>query len=123
MKWKIAESDESDSESGSLSSFGDIVRYTVFIPVRNNNGQEIPHILAEFRRSLTQAGFHGRTVIRRAQGDWKDFETEEIDMVMIDAANDPETLETIKSLAEQVKIEAEQEKIYMSIQPIITYLI
>jgi hypothetical protein len=100
-----------------------MARYTIHVPVNDNNGQEIPHVLEQLRRTLTSAGFDGRTVVRRAQGDWQDYDTEEMDLVMIDAPDTPENLEAIKAAAQGVKLLAGQEAVYITVQQIRTYLI
>ena len=101
----------------------DLARYTIHIPVRDNSGKEIPHVLAKVRETLTASGFPGRTVVRRAQGDWQDFDTEEMDLVMIDAPDDPSTLNTLKTIAQGVKQLAGQEAVYLTVQPLRSYLI
>jgi hypothetical protein len=105
----------------------DLAQYTIFVPVRNNEGKEIPHLLDHVRQTLTQAGFQGRTVIRKAQGDWSgdnhSYDTEEMDLVMVDAGDDPDTLQAIKTVAEGIKQIAGQEAVYITKRPIKTYLV
>jgi hypothetical protein len=104
-----------------------LARYTIYVPVRDNNQREVPHVLDNLRQTLTNAGFPGRTVIRRAQGDWQgdetSYDTEEMDLVMIDAADDPQTLSAIRAAAQGVKDLAGQEAVYMTVHPLRTYLI
>lgn len=105
----------------------DLARYTIHVPVYDNNKSEIPHVLAALRAALTQQGFPGRTVIRKAQGDWDgdetSYDTEEMDLVMIDAPDDPETLNGIIIAAQGVKELAQQENVYVTVQKLTTYLV
>lgn len=113
------DADASPSSSGAQT----MARYTIHVPVRDNSGQEIPHVLAAAREALTQTGFPGRTVFRKAQGDWKDYETEEMDLVMADAPDTPENRQAILDVARKVKDLAEQEAVYVTVQQIDTYLV
>lgn len=114
-----AQPDVQNTDSG----LQNLARYTLHVPVRDNTGKEIPHVLANVRKMMTAAGFHGRTVIRRAQGDWMDLPTEEMDLIMVDAPNAPEILEAMKNIASGVKQLAGQEAVYLTVQPIQGYLI
>jgi hypothetical protein len=105
----------------------EMARYMIHVPIRDNNGQEIPHVLAMLRQTLTNSGFYGRTVLPGAQGDWQGseqgYETEEMAIVMVDADTQPDTLEAIKEAARGVKEAAQQEAVYLTVQPLKTYLI
>jgi hypothetical protein len=107
----------------SVPATAEMARYTIYVPVNDNSGTEIPHVLEQLRRTLTSAGFDGRTVLRRAQGDWQDYDTEEMDLVMIDAPDTPENLNAIKAAAQGVKLLAGQQSVYLTVQPVKTYLI
>jgi len=93
-------------------------RYTIHVPVRDDTGNEIPHVLGNARRALTTAGFHGRTVIRKTQGDYGDFDTQEMDLIMVDAPNDEKTRNAMRALAKGIKHEVNQDAVYLTVQPI-----
>lgn len=104
-----------------------MARWTIHVPVRDNNQQEIPHVLDQARRALGDAGFKGRTVLRHAQGDWQgdeqNYDTEDMDLIMVDAPDSPESEEAIIGVAQLVKAMADQEAVYVTKQAITTYLI
>jgi hypothetical protein len=104
-----------------------LARYTIHVPVTDNNHREIPHVLAALRDTLSRSGFPGRTVLRRAQGDWQgdltSYDTEEMDLVMVDAPDTPENLDAILTAAKGVKELAGQEAVYVTVQPLRTYLV
>ena len=85
--------------------------------------KEIAHVLGAVRQALTQSGFNGRTIIRKAQGDWQDYDTEEMDLVMVDAPDDPATVQKLTVIAQGAKALAQHPAIYMTKQPIETYLV
>jgi hypothetical protein len=105
----------------------DLARFTLSVPLRDLSGREIPHVLAAVRQALSDAGFDGRNVIPLVQGDWKSgtqgYETEDVSMVMIDAENTPENLKAIKMAAQGIKETAGADKVYLTVQPLRTYLI
>lgn len=104
-----------------------MARYIIQVPLKDNNGRDIPHVLSMLRQALTNSGFHGRTVLPLAQGDWSgtpdSYETEEVALVMIDASDDPDTLNAIKEAARGVKEAAQHEAVYLTVQPLRSYLI
>ena len=100
-----------------------LARYTIHVPVRGTDGQEIPHVLAAVRQAMTDTGFPGRLVLRKTQADWREFETEEMDLVMADAPDTPENRQAILQIADQVKELAEQDAIYVTVQQLDTYLV
>lgn len=100
-----------------------MARYTIHLRVHNDSKQEIAHVLGAVRKALTGMGFNGRTVIRRAQGDWKDYDTEEMDLVMVDALDDPQTLQQLMTIGQGAKQLGGQDAIYITKQPIETYLV
>lgn len=104
-----------------------LVRYTIHIPVRDNDKKEIPHVLAAIRQVLSDSGFPGRTVIRKAEGDWTrakgSYDTEEMDLVMVDAPDTPENLQAVLAAAKGAKDLADQEAIYVTTQPLRAYLV
>lgn len=100
-----------------------MARYTIHVPVVDGQKNEIPHVLAAVRQAMTDLGFEGRIVIRRAQGDWKDFDTEEVDLVMTDAPDDPATQQKITTVAQGVKTLAGTDAVYLTKQPITTFLV
>jgi hypothetical protein len=104
-----------------------LARYTVHVPVRDKNQKEIPHILDQLRKALSAAGFPGRTVIRKVQGDWQGdetyYDTEEMDLVLVDAPDSPEVVNAMINAARGVKEASGEEAIYLTVQPITTYLI
>lgn len=104
-----------------------MARWTIHVPVHNNEQREIPHVLDAARRALGDAGFQGRTVIRRAQGDWQgdeyNYDVEEMDLIMVDAPDAPESEEAILGVAQLVKVMADQEAVYVTKQNITTYLV
>lgn len=121
------EEPEQSGSSDVQDQTGQLARYTIYVPVLDNNRREIPHVLNHVRQALTNAGFSGRTVIRKAQGDWQgdeqSYETEEMDLVMVDALDDPQTLEAMKTVAQGIKDLAGQEAVYITVQPLRTYLV
>lgn len=100
-----------------------MARYTIHVPVKNRDKEEIPHVLQGVRKAMTTLGFEGRIVIRRAQGDWQDFDTEEVDLVMTDAPDDPGTQAKIAQIATGAKQLAGVDAIYVTKQPITTILV
>ena len=116
-----------DDTGGDNAQAQQLVRYTIHVPVTDNNHREIPEVLAALRKTLTDSGFPGRTVIRKAQGDWSgestDYDSEETDLVMIDAPDTPENLQAIIAAAKGVKELAGQEAVYVTSQPLQAYLV
>jgi hypothetical protein len=100
-----------------------MARYTIHIPRLDNEKEEIPHVLGAARQALQQAGFDGRTVIPNAQGDWQDYDTEEMALVMVDTDDTPENLQAILQVAAGVKELAKQEAVYVTKTPVETYLV
>ena len=100
-----------------------MARYTIHVPLHDEDKQQIPHVLGAVRKTMTQAGFDGRIVLSPAQGDWKDYDTEDIALVMTDAPDDPTTLQTLMTIAQGAKALAGQPAVYLTKQPIETYLI
>lgn len=109
------------------SSVEQLARYTIHVPVTDNNHREIPHVLAALRQTLSDSGFPGRTVLKNAQGDWQGsetaYDTEERDLVMVDAPDTPENLQAILDAAQGIKDLSGQEAIYVTVQPLRTYLV
>lgn len=105
----------------------ELARYIIHCPLKDSQGREIPHVLGMLRQALTNSGFHGRTVLPLAQGDWAgqsdSYDTSDIALVMVDADTSPETLEAIKQAAKGVKDAAQQETVYLTVQPLKSYLI
>lgn len=116
-----------NSDQDPNSDAQQLSRYTIHVPVYSNDKKEIPHVLAALRDTLTKSGFPGRTVIKKAQGDWSgdaiSYDTEEMDLVMIDAPNTPENLQAILAAAKGVKDLAGQEAVYVTVTPLQTYLV
>lgn len=104
-----------------------LARYTIHVPVRDNTKNEIPHVLAAVRQALSDSGFPGRTVIRKTEGDWTGaegaYDTEEMDLVMVDAPDTDDNLQAIIEAAKGVKELAGQEAVYVTVQPLRTYLV
>lgn len=104
-----------------------MVRYTIHIPVYDNNGREIPHVLDKARRALGDEGFSGRTVIRKAQGDWQgdsqNYDVADMDLVMVDAPDTPEVQSSVMKVARMVKTAVEHDHIYVTKTPITTFLV
>lgn len=105
----------------------ELARYTIHVPVRDNNKNEIPQVLAAVRKALSDSGFPGRTVLRKAEGDWTGaesaYDTEEMDLVMVDAPDNDENLQAILTAAQGVKDAAGQEAVYVTVTPLRTYLV
>lgn len=95
-----------------------LMRYTLHIPVHDKDLNEIPHVLGAVRTAMTQAGLTGRIVVRRAQGDFADGDTRELDLVMVDAPNDPQTQQTILTIAQGASQLTHQSHINVTAQPI-----
>jgi hypothetical protein len=117
-----------DTGSGDTGSGAQqLARYSIHIPVRDNNKNEIPHVLAAVRQALSDSGFPGRTVLRKAEGDWTGaegaYDTEEMDLVMVDAPDTDENLQAILQAAKGVKDLADQEAVYVTVQPLRTYIV
>lgn len=110
-------------DPGSLSVQPPMARYTIHIPVHDSERKEIPHVLGAVRQAMTDAGLEGRTVVRRAQGDWKDNLTHEVDLVMADAPDDPGTLQLIQTIAQGAAQLSGQQAVYVTKSPIQTYLV
>jgi len=115
--------DQSQADLGSESMGAPMARYTIHIPVYSSDKRELAHVLKAVREALTKAGFNGRTVIRKAQGDWQNYDTEEMDLVMVDAPDDPSHLQTLMTIAQGVKALANHPSVYLTKQPIETYLV
>lgn len=105
----------------------DLARYIIHCPLKDNQGREIPHVLGMLRQALTNAGYHGRTVLPLAQGDWAgqsdSYDTSDMALVMVDADTSPETLQAIKEAARGVKQAAQMDTVYLTVQPLKSYLI
>jgi hypothetical protein len=118
---------ESGPDIGPDVSEQQMSRYVIHVPVNDNDMNEIPHVLDATRRALGDAGFQGRTVVRKAQGDWQgdeqNYSTEEMDLVMVDGPDDSTTQEAILGVAMLVKSMAGQEAVYVTKQPITTFLV
>jgi hypothetical protein len=97
-------------------------RYTLHVPMKDNDGRNIPHVLGAVRQTLTYVGLHGRTVLK-GEGDWMDFESEDMALVMVDAPNNEHTDYLIKTIAEGIKALSGQEAVYVSKAPLETWLI
>lgn len=104
-----------------------MARWIIHIPSRDNDQKEIPHVLDAARRALGDAGFQGRSVIRGVQGDWQgdeqNYDVEEMNLVMVDAPDDPNTETAILGVAQLVKAMTDQEAVYVTKQAITTYLV
>lgn len=100
-----------------------MARFTIHIPLYDQDKKEIPHVLGATRRAMTMAGFDGRIVVSPAQGDWKDYDTEDMALVMTDAPDDPTTLQSLMTIAQGVKALTNQPAVYITKQPIETFLI
>jgi|SRR5581483_6925078 len=113
--------DETDDDSEQLA------RYSIHVPLKDNNGRDIPHVLGAARQALSAAGLKGRTVFPLVQGDWegddKSYQTEDMAIIVVDAPDNPETLQAIKTTAQGVKEAADQEAVYITKQDISTYLV
>jgi hypothetical protein len=117
----------SPTDSPDVSQGTQMARWTIHVPVRDNDKNEIPHVLDSARRALGDAGFQGRTVIRRAQGDWQgddqNYAVEEMDLIMVDAPDAQESEDAILGVAQLVKAMADQEAVYVTKQDVTTYLV
>lgn len=118
---------DSISDPTQQDDVSQIARYTIHVPVRDNTRNEIPHVLAAVRQALSDSGFPGRTVVRKTEGDWTGaegaYDTEEMDLVMVDAPDTDENLQAILDAAKGVKELAGQEAVYVTVQPLRTYLV
>lgn len=118
--------DSPDSFSGQPQGQA-MARYTIHVPATDNNRQDIPHVLDTARRALGDAGFQGRTVIRHAEGDWQgdeqNYDVEDMELIMVDAPDDPRSEEAVIGVAQLIKAMADQEAVYVTKQAITTYLI
>jgi hypothetical protein len=116
--------DQSTDDPGSASSMGTpMARYTIHIPVHDSDKNELAHVLGAVRKALTQAGFNGRTVIRKVQGDWQDYDTEEMDLIMIDAPDDDSHLQPLLTITKGAKALAGIGAVYVTKQPVTTFLV
>ena len=113
--------DQSQGDPGLAVS--PMARYTLHLPVHDKDKNEIAHVLGAVRKALTQAGYNGRTVVRRVQGDWQDYDTEEMDLVMVDAPDDQQHLQQLMQIAEGAKMLSGHPAIYLTKQPVETYLV
>jgi hypothetical protein len=100
-----------------------MARYAIHIPVRDADRNEIPHVLGAARQALSDAGLEGRIVLPNVQGDWSDYQTDEIAVVMTDAPDDPSVLATVKEIATGVKQLAMVDAVYVTVQPIQTFIV
>jgi hypothetical protein len=100
-----------------------MARYAIHIPLLDAERNEIPHVLGAARQAMTEAGLEGRIVLPSVQGDWADYQTDEIAVVMTDAPDDPGVLATIRTIAEGVKQLAMVDHVYVTVQPIQTFIV
>ena len=100
-----------------------MARFTLHIPLFDSDKRQIPHVLGAARKAMTMAGFDGRIVVSPTQGDWKDYDTEDIALMMTDAPDTPDTLQSLMTIAQGIKALTNQEAVYLTKQPIETYLI
>lgn len=117
------QSQDPTDDPGSSLMGQPMARYTIHIPVHDKDKNELAHVLQAVRIALTQAGYNGRTVIRRAQGDWQNYDTEEMDLVMVDAPDDPQHLQQIMTIAQGAKSLSQHPAIYVTKQPVETFIV
>lgn len=102
-------------------------QYTIYVPSKDNQGNDLPYLLDHVRLSLGRAGFQGRTVIRDAEGDWQGsndyYDTEPMHLVLVAAPDSPQTDESIRVIAQGVKELARQEAVFVTKSPLTTFLV
>lgn len=97
-------------------------QYTIYIPARGSDGEELPWLLSSVRRSLSKAGIDGRTIVRNAEGDWGKAE-EPVNLVIVIAPDEPRTDATIHAIALGAKELSKKEGVFVTKQPISTWLV
>lgn len=100
-----------------------MARYSVHIPMKDKDSNEIPHVLGAVRQAMTDAGLEGRIVLTGVQGDWADYQTDELAVIMADAPDDPNILAQIKEIAAGAKMLIPDASIYITVQAIQTYIV
>jgi hypothetical protein len=115
--------DQSSTPYQGPQATGAMARYTIHVPLYDNDKKEIPYVLGAARKAMTQAGFDGRIVMSPVQGDWKDYDTDEMALVMTDAPDTPQIVQTLMTIAQGIKALTAQAAVYITKQPIETYLI
>jgi hypothetical protein len=105
----------------------ELARFEIHVPLKDASRKDIPHVLAQLRQALTQAGFPGRTILPQTQGDWgggpTSFDTDEQAIVLVDTPDTPENLEAIKGAAQAVKDLSGQQQVYITVSPLRSYLV
>lgn len=83
----------------------------------------MPLALSSVRNALTASGLSGRMVIRSAEADNGDATPSNIDMVIVDGEDDPTTDNAIKAVVEGYKSLTNHQAIYVTKQPIESWLV
>ncbi len=101
-----------------------MLRYTLTLPTRDNDGLRLSHAHAWLRTELL--GHFGAYTAHRAVGAWRGTSgayTEPVRVYTIDAPDTSESYAKLRALAEALKVSCGQEAIYLTRQPVETWLV
>jgi hypothetical protein len=100
------------------------VRYSLTLPMRDNNGADLT---AQHKRACTRLLAHfGAFTAHSAEGAWSGVDreyTEPVVVYTVDAPDDSESFARLHALATCMRAACRQEAIYLTRQPVETWLV
>ena len=96
--------------------------YTIWVPNRDGEGNELPWLLNWVRGLMNQSGLSGRTVIKDAASDWGKT-TEDRHLIVTIAPDTPKVHSTVRAIALGIKEVAKQEGVFYTKRPIESYIV
>ncbi len=102
-----------------------MLRYTLALPKQDNSGRELT---AEHRRAAEQLLHHfGAFTAHEAVGAWRGtigtYGAERVTVYTVDAPDTSESYAKLHALAQTLKVACEQDAIYLTRQPVETWLV
>ncbi len=101
-----------------------VLRYTLTLPTHDNDGLGLSHAHACLRAELL--GHFGGFTVHEARGHWSGADGNYAEPVLVYTVDAPDTSESyakLRALAAALKVSCGQEAIYLTRQPVETWLV